>query len=189
MGRDKALVELGGIRLIERVIERFAPQVSPLAINANGDPSRFAGYGLPILADDEPDTGPLGGILAGMRWAQSLPGNPDFIATVPVDTPFAPTDLVAKLDAGRDGQSRIVIAASGDRDHPVVGLWPVALADALAEWRLTAKSHGVRAFIAASGFTVVHFPQPERGPDPFLNANTPDELAAAAGWLDPARLG
>lgn len=186
MGREKAFARLGEKLLIEHVIERFAPQVAPLAVNANGDPARFAPYALPVLADDEPDTGPLGGILAGMRWASTLPDQPAFVATVPIDSPFLPRDLVARLEAGRAGQPLIAIAASGDRDHPVFGLWPVALADTLAEWRRTAKSQGVRAFLAASGYTVVGFDFAPDRPDPFLNANTPAELERAARWLSPA---
>jgi molybdopterin-guanine dinucleotide biosynthesis protein A len=186
MGHEKAFAQLGGRPLIEHVIDRFAPQVAPLAINANGDSGRFASYALPVLADDRTDTGPLGGILAGMRWAASLPERPDFVATVPIDSPFVPRDLVARLEVARAGESRIVIAASGDRDHPVFGLWPIALADTLSDWRETAKSQGVRAFLAACGFSVVGFGVPPDGPDPFLNANTPAELDAAARWLSPA---
>jgi molybdopterin-guanine dinucleotide biosynthesis protein A len=186
MGREKAFVQLGGRPLVEHVIDRIAPQVTPLAVNANGDPRRFGPYALPVLADDEPDTGPLGGILAGMRWAAGLPGQTAYVATAPIDSPFLPMDLVARLDAGRAGRPLIAIAASGDRDHPVFGLWPVALADALAEWRRTARSQGVRAFLAASGYTVVGFDMPPGGPDPFLNANTPEELDAAARWLSTA---
>jgi len=183
MGREKAFIRLGDKPLIEHVLERFAPQVAPLAINAKGDTDRFASYALPVLVDDRPDTGPLGGILAGMRWAATLPDRPDFVATVPIDSPFLPRDLVARLLAAQSGQPLIAIAASGDRDHPVFGLWPVALADTLAEWRETARSQGVRAFLAACGFSVVGYDIPAGGPDPFLNANTPSELEAAARWL------
>lgn len=183
MGREKAFVQFGGRPLVEHVIERLAPQVSPLAINANGDAGRFASYALPVLADDRPDTGPLGGILAGMRWAAALPEPADFIMTAPIDSPFLPRDLVARLQAVQSGEPGIAIAASGDRDHPVFGLWPVGLAEALAEWRETAKSQGVRAFLAACGFSVVGYDIPADGPDPFLNANTPSELDAAARWL------
>lgn len=183
MGHEKAFARLGGAPMIERVIERFNSQVDSLAINANGDPARFAAYPLPVLADDRPDTGPLGGVLAGMRWAETLPSRPEFIATMPIDTPFFPADLVQRLDAGRGDAARIAIAASGERDHPVVGLWPVTLADTLQEWRLTARSQGVRAFLAACGFAVVTFELPRHGPDPFLNVNTPEQLAEATAWL------
>ena len=183
MGREKAFVSLGGVPLIDRAIERLGAQVAPLAINANGDPGRFAAYGLPVLPDDRPDTGPLAGVLAGLRWAETLPSPPEFIASVPIDTPFLPADLVARLVEGRGAARRITIAASGDRDHPVVGLWPVALADTLEEWRLTARSQGVRAFLASCGFAVVNFEMPPDGPDPFLNLNTPEERDEADAWI------
>lgn len=183
MGREKAFVRLGGIPLVEHAIHRLGRQVNALAINANGDGSRFAPYRLTILPDDRPDTGPLAGVLAGLRWAATLPERPEFVATVPIDTPFFPTDLVAQLDTGRGGERRITIAASGDRDHPVIGLWPLAIADALEEWRLTAKSQGVRAFLASCGFAVVNFELPPLGPDPFVNLNTHEELDEAEAWL------
>ena len=189
MGHEKAFARLGGTPMIERVIERFGSQVEPMAINANGDSARFDAYHLPVLADDRPDTGPLGGVLAGMRWAETLPSRPEFIATMPIDTPFFPADLVQRLDAGRSDAARIVIAASGERDHPVVGIWPVALADTLQEWRLTARSQGVRAFLAACGFVVVTFELPRHGPDPFLNVNTPEQLAEATAWLSTEKPG
>ncbi|WP_354548980.1 molybdenum cofactor guanylyltransferase MobA [Kaistia defluvii] len=187
MGREKAFVQLGGQPLIERAIARLGPQVETLAINANGDPARFSSYGLPVLPDDRPDTGPLGGVLAGLRWAEALAVRPDFVATVPIDTPFFPVDLVAQLAARQSDARRITIAASGDRDHPVVALWPVALADVLEEWRLTAKSQGVRAFLASCGFAVVNFELPLHGPDPFLNLNTPEERDEADAWLGVPR--
>ncbi|MCX5577494.1 molybdenum cofactor guanylyltransferase MobA [Kaistia terrae] len=186
MGSEKAFVRLGGRPLIEHAIERLAPQVDALAINANGNPARFDAYRVPVLADDRADTGPLAGVLAGLRWAETLPTRPEFVATIPIDTPFFPADLVARLDAGRSGQPRIAIAASGERDHPVVGLWPVALADTLQEWRQTARSQGVRAFLASCGFTVITFELPLKGPDPFLNLNTPEERDEADAWLSNA---
>lgn len=183
MGRDKALLPLGGRPMIAHVLERLAPQVGPMAINANGDSARFADFGLPVLADDLPDTGPLGGVLAGLLWAEALEPRPDALLTVPVDSPFIPQDLVARLATAEAHEGGIVIAASGDRDHPVVGLWPTGLSSRLAEWRRGARSHGVRAFLAACGFTVVKFPLRTGDPDPFLNVNTPEELARAEGWL------
>jgi molybdopterin-guanine dinucleotide biosynthesis protein A len=184
MGREKALLPLGGRPMIEYVVGRLLPQVDRIAINANGDPARFSSLGLPMLPDDEPDTGPLAGVLAGLLWAESLVPAPAFLATVPVDSPFLPADLVRRLTAAsRENPGGVVIAASGERDHPVVGLWPVGLSGTLAEWRRSAKSHGVRSFLATIGFTVVAFPFPASAPDPFLNVNTPEEHARAEGWL------
>lgn len=184
MGREKAFLPLGGRPMIEHVVGRLAPQVDRLAINANGDPQRFSAFGLPVVSDDLPDTGPLGGVLAGLVWAESLTPAPEYLATVPVDSPFIPADLVRRLvAASRENPGGVVIAASGERDHPVVGLWPVGLSETLATWRRSAKSHGVRSFLATIGFTVVAFPFPASAPDPFLNVNTPDEHERAERWL------
>ena len=69
-GGDKALLRLGGETLLARVIARIKPQVGEMVLNANGDPARFAEFGLPVVADTvEGFAGPLAGILAGMRWA------------------------------------------------------------------------------------------------------------------------
>lgn len=183
MGRDKALVTLGGAPLLARVAGRLGPQVGPLAVNANGDPDRLAGFGLTVIADDRPDTGPLGGVLAGLSWAATLGSRPRALVTVPVDGPFLPRDLVARLAAVQADAGQIVIAASGDRDHPVFGLWPLPAAGPLEEWRRTARSQGVRGFLAARGFAVATWRLPDRGPDPFFNVNAPADLAEAEAWL------
>ena len=183
MGRDKALLPLAGRPMIGHVVAGLTPQASPIAINANGDATRFAAFGLPVLSDDEPDTGPLGGVLAGLRWIEAIEPRPDALLTVPVDSPFLPADLAIRLAAAASGGGTIVVAASGERDHPVVALWPTGLGDRLAAWRRSARSHGVRAFLAACGFTVVRFDIPAAAPDPFLNVNTPQDLAEAERWL------
>lgn len=183
MGREKAFVTIAGLTLLDRVIAQFSDQVGALAINANGDPGRFARHGFPVVPNDRPSSGPLAGVLAGMRWAEKLPTRPRYLATVPIDAPFMPGDLVARLDAARGASALVAIAASGDRDHPVFGLWPIAFADRLDAWRQSARSQGVRGFLAATGFAVVQYPLPERGPDPFFNVNTPENAAEAEGWL------
>ncbi|MBZ9935511.1 molybdenum cofactor guanylyltransferase MobA [Mesorhizobium sp. BR1-1-16] len=183
MGREKALVPLAGQPMLAHVIARLGPQVGPLALNANGDPARFASFGLPVVADDRPDTGPLGGVEAGLDWAARLASPPRLLVTVPVDGPLLPADLVTRLAEVAGEADRIVIAASGDRDHPVFALWPVALATMLADWRRTAKSQGVRGFLAAVGFSVATWPVAAGGPDPFFNVNAPDDLIRAEAWL------
>ena len=65
-GGDKSLLPLAGRRIIDHVLERLQLQVSDLALNANGDPTRFTEFGLPIVADSVSEfPGPLAGVLAG----------------------------------------------------------------------------------------------------------------------------
>jgi len=174
-GGDKALRPFAGATLLDAVLGRIAPQVRAVAISANGDPARFAAWGLPVLPDPVPDRrGPLAGVLAGLHWAASAHRDVRFLLSVPTDTPFLPPDLVAGLSAA--GTAGVAVAESGGRLHPVVALWPVTLADALAA-TLDGGERRVWAGIAALGMTAVPFP--DGADDPFRNVNTPDDLAAA----------
>ena len=135
-GGDKGLRPLAGRPMLAHVIARLAPQVGPLAINANSDPAAYAPFDLPVLVDIHPGfAGPLAGVLTGLAWAESLPGV-THVATAATDTPFFPRDLVGQLQAlaGSDAAERIVMARSPAGRHPVFGLWPVALRDDLARF-------------------------------------------------------
>ena len=101
-GGDKALIEIGGRTILDRVLETITPQCDGVILNANGDPSRFAQFGLPIVPDDIPDfAGPLAGILAGLDWAATHRPDITWMASVPGDCPFLPSDLVDSLHAAR----------------------------------------------------------------------------------------
>ncbi|HSG94834.1 MAG TPA: molybdenum cofactor guanylyltransferase MobA, partial [Afifellaceae bacterium] len=147
-GGDKTLKPIGGRPMLEMVIDRMAPQVAALAINANGDPARFAQFGLPVIADTIGDfAGPLAGILAGMRWAQAKHRDCRYVASVAGDTPFFPADLVARLAEGCGGtDDTIALAASADGVHPVFGLWPLALADDLETFLTIGDNRKILAF-------------------------------------------
>ncbi len=181
-GGDKGRLMLGGQSLFERVIQRLAPQVAAICLNANGDLARFQDVGLPIIPDSLPGhLGPLAGILAGLEQAVSL-GHKD-IVTVAVDTPFFPHDLVEKLKTAQ-GASGLALAATQDSQviwpHPTFGLWPVSLAGDLR----AALGDGVRKILQWTdrhqpGFAVFPF----KAGDPFFNINTPDDLARAEALL------
>jgi len=189
--REKALIELAGQPMIGHVIARMRPQVKRLAINANGDPSRFAPLGLPVV----PDTvaghpGPLAGLLSALEWARHETPDARFVASAAADTPFLPHDLIARLLAAiEDEGAPCAIAASGGAWTPIVGVWSVALTEALAE----ALREGVRAvhgFAAAQKSAVVDFPIVRitgESIDPFFNVNTPEDLETARALF--ARLG
>lgn len=176
-GADKCLLDLGGRPMLARIIDRLAPQCGLLALNASGDPARFAGFGLPVIPDSLPDfPGPLAGILAGMDWAAGL--GAEQVLSVAGDTPFFPADLAHRLAARGKG---IVLAASRGAqgrvsDHPAFGLWPTALRDDLRAW-LNRGERRVRGFAMARGAVMVAWdPVPV---DPFLNINTPADLDRA----------
>jgi molybdenum cofactor guanylyltransferase len=182
-GGDKCLRPLGGRPILSHVIERAEPQVGALVLNANGEPARFAGYGLPVLADTIPDfAGPLAGILAGLEWAAThRPGLP-WLLSIATDTPFFPRDLAGRLLAAvAEEGAELACAASAGQSHPVFGLWPVALA---ADLRRALVEEGMRkidAWTARWHLVTVEFPAAPV--DPFFNANHPEDLAEAERLL------
>lgn len=180
-GGDKALLELAGRPLLARVIDRLAPQVGPLALNANGDPARFTRFGLPVIADTvEGFAGPLAGVLAGLRWAAAQ--GCTHVASAAADTPFFPDDLVPRLvRAAEEGGQPIALAATNDpvrglSEHPTFGLWPVALADDL-ERSLADGLRKVIVWTSRHGAARAIFD--DAGAYPFFNVNTPDDMAEA----------
>lgn len=185
-GGDKGLRVVAGMRLIDRVVARLGPQCAPLAINANGDPARWAELGLPVLPDSLPDhPGPLAGVLAGLDWAATL-GAPA-IVTAAADTPFFPADLVARLRAAAP-PSGLVLAASPDATgrvhrHPTFGLWPVSLRDDLRA-ALTGGLRKIVIWTDSHAAATAEFPADPF--DPFFNINTPDDIAEAERLLGAA---
>jgi molybdopterin-guanine dinucleotide biosynthesis protein A len=172
-GSDKGLLPLAGRPILARVIDRLRPQVDALALNANGDPARFAAFGLPVLADSVPGhPGPLAGVLAGMDWAAAQGASA--LVTAAADTPFFPADLVARLRAAGPFAMAATPGEAGPERHPTFALWPVSLRDDLC----AALASGLRKVIAWTdphGCATVLFPDPQA----FFNVNTPEDLARA----------
>lgn len=180
-GGDKCLRILGSETILARIIGRVRPQVRHLVLNANGDAARFAGYGLPVVADSvEGFAGPLAGMLAGLDWAAAQAPDCPWVASVPTDAPFLPPDLIARMLAGLDGAD-MACAASGGQAHPVVGLWPVRLRDDLRHALTVEQIHKVDVWTGRHRLATVYFPIV--GIDPFFNTNRPEDLAEAERLL------
>jgi molybdopterin-guanine dinucleotide biosynthesis protein A len=192
-GGDKALLPLGGGTLLSSVIDRLSPQVADLALNANGDPTRFATYGLPVVPDSVTGyAGPLAGVLAGLDWAAEH--GAETVVSVAADTPFFPCDLVPRLMLAAEGMAHPLALAATPRDgedtksmsatglvrHPTFGLWPVALRHDLR----AALEGGLRKVVIwtdAHDGRLAKFPAD--GFDSFFNVNTPQDLAKAEAML------
>ena len=187
-GGDKCLLTLHGRPLLDHVIDRLTPQVSDLVINANGDPERFASFGLPVVRDPvEGFAGPLAGVLAGMLWARANRGHAKWVVTAATDTPFFPSDLVARFrSAVSDTYPAIALSASNGRQHPVFGLWPTELAADLDE-ALRQGTRKVLDWTEKHPTVIVDFPFITAGGetiDPFFNTNRPEDLEKAETLLE-----
>jgi molybdopterin-guanine dinucleotide biosynthesis protein A len=178
-GGDKGFRTVGGVPILARVIERLAPQCAGLVINANGDPARFAAFGLPVVADSVPDfAGPLAGVLAGLDWAAANRPEIAWILTAAADTPFLPDDLVVRLHAARiEAGADLACAATGGQNHNVDALWPVFLRAALRQALVNEGLRRVDRFTARYRLATAAWPT--EPVDPFFNANTPEDLALA----------
>ncbi len=178
-GGDKPLRTIAGRSILAHVIERLAPQCDGLLVNANGDPARFAGYGLPVVADSIPDfAGPLAGILAGLDWMAAHRPESEWLVSVAADTPFIPDDLVAGLHAAREAQGvPLACAASGGWTHPVIGLWPVRLRADLRHALTVEDERKIDRWTARHGCASAEWPVTPV--DPFFNANKPEDLDEA----------
>ena len=185
-GGDKTLRLLGGIPLLERVIERLRPQINALVLNANGDPARFARCALPVVPDSVPGfAGPLAGVLAGLDWAATHRSDCHYVVSVATDAPFLPADLVVRLAEGLDeAGADLSCATSGGRSHPVFGLWPVRLRDDLRGALVDQGIRKVDLWTARHKLATVPFS--DQPVDPFFNANRPEDFAAAEALLKSA---
>jgi molybdopterin-guanine dinucleotide biosynthesis protein A len=178
-GGDKPMRTIGGRTILDRVIARLAPQCDGLILNANGDPARFAAFGLPVIADTVQDfPGPLAGILAALDWTAANRPDVGWILSAAADCPFLPRDLVARLQQARIEQdAQLAVAASAGQTHPVIGLWNVALRKELRHALVVEDIRKIDRWTARYKLATVTWPTEPL--DPFFNANTMDDIAEA----------
>jgi molybdopterin-guanine dinucleotide biosynthesis protein A len=172
-GIDKGLVELQGRPMVAHVIERFAPQVQSMLINANQNVERYAAFGYRVISDAVGGfAGPLAGLHAGMAAADT-----PLVATVPCDSPFLPHDLIARLGhALREQRAQLAVARTFAQPHPVFCLAERALLGHLEAF-LQGGGRKIDAWYASLAIAEVSF---DDEADAFRNINTRDELAAAS---------
>ena len=170
-GVDKGLQPLRGKPMVTWVMERFAPQVDEVLINANQNVERYAALGHRVIPDEIAGfAGPLAGLHRGLTEAQH-----GLVATVPCDSPFLPRDLVARLRAALEReQAEIAVARTGKQPHPVFCLCRKRVLPGLTDF-LAAGGRKIDAWYAKLKVVEVAF---DDNPDAFSNINTEDELRA-----------
>jgi molybdopterin-guanine dinucleotide biosynthesis protein A len=178
-GGDKPMRQIGGRTILERALARLKPQCDGLILNANGDPARFAAFGLPVIPDPvENFPGPLAGILAALDWAAANRPEVSLVLSAAADCPFLPRDLVARLSqAFSDQAAQLAVAASGGQSHPVIGLWSVSLRHELRHALVVEDVRKIDRWTARYKLATVEWPATPL--DPFFNANTVEDIAEA----------
>jgi molybdenum cofactor guanylyltransferase len=170
-GVDKGLQPLRGRPMVAWVLERLAPQVTEVIVNANQNQAEYARLGCRVVGDEIGGfAGPLAGLQAGLK-ANVHP----FLVTVPCDSPFLPRDLVARLHAALiANHADLAVARTGDQPHPVFSLVRESLAGHLTKF-LQGGGRKIDAWYAS--LKVIEVPFDDQ-PDAFSNINTPEDLAA-----------
>ena len=183
-GESKALALLEEEPLVAHVTKRIRPQISSLVIAANSDQEKLSQWGDPVIADAAgSDFGPLAGILAGMNWVRERDPDAQHLVSVPVDTPFIPSDFVQRLLKKKmETNADIVVAASAGRFHFVSALWSTRVIEALQDALMEEGLRKVETFAHRHKFEVAEFSGGDS--DPFLNVNSYDDLTKAAQMLD-----
>ena len=169
-GVDKGLELLRGKPMVAWVLERLAPQVGEIVINANQNLEAYAAFGHRVVPDAIGGfAGPLAGLHAGLAVASHA-----LIVTAPCDSPFLPLDLVARLHAAL-GAHDLAVAKTGDQPHPVFSLVRRSVHAHLGEF-LAAGGRKIDAWYASLKVIEVPF---DDEPDAFRNINTREELKQA----------
>ncbi|HEY4135143.1 MAG TPA: molybdenum cofactor guanylyltransferase MobA [Alphaproteobacteria bacterium] len=174
-GGDKCLLQVGGAAILAHILARLRPQVAEVLLNANGDASRFASYGLKVISDGHSGhEGPAAGLLAGLT--QAAESGYAFCLTVPGDAPLLPHDLATRLREALQSRSEMcAVATSGGKRQTVFALWRTAALPDLraayasserALWRLQDSVGAVEVPFAGNSFAGV---------------NRPEDLTALAG--------
>lgn len=178
-GGDKPMKTIAVRTILDRVIDRIRPQCDNLILNANGDPTRFADFGLPVVPDTvDGFAGPLAGVLTALDWTAENRPDVQWVLSVATDCPFLPRDLVQRLHHAREIENAdLAVAASGDQAHPVIGLWKVALRDDLRHALVIEDIRKIDRWTAR--YKVATATWQTQPLDPFFNANTIDDIAEA----------
>ena len=176
-GGDKALIKIGNQTILQRQMrqtDRFAVRL----VNANGDASRFADAGLPVIQDISSGfLGPLVGLLSCLDYLARHHPEITMLQSMATDAPFVPHDLTDRLyqAGGKDGQ--LAQPASNGRRHPVFGLWPVSIRQDLHDAVINQGVRKIDDFTSGYQMAVVEFDHPDY--DMFMNLNRLEDVVLA----------
>jgi molybdopterin-guanine dinucleotide biosynthesis protein A len=174
-GRNKALLDIHGMTLIERIFSTLQTQCDQIVINTNGPSDPYDFLKIECVSDTvKGHIGPAAGLLAGLHYCRDH----KYLLCVACDTPFLPADLVEKLKGRLKGEdSDVCVARSNDRTHYVISLWKT---DVLAHLEQLVIKDKIRAMKKILDHFKVSYQDWSIDPfDPFMNINNAADLETA----------
>ena len=176
-GGIKSLIKINNKKIFDIILERIQPQIDKIIINSNIEDTEISKYKFPIIKDVKQGyLGPLAGIHAGMQWLNKNKPKVDWLLTLPGDTPFIPLNLVSCFKEKIKSDSKIILAKSNDKIHPIIGVWHTSLFNSLNE-HLESGTRKILEWAKNHPLEFVEFK--EKGYDPFFNINTQIDINKA----------
>ena len=175
-GGYKTLYTFNKISILDRIIQNFKKLEVEIVLNANSNEDQFLKTGLHLIKDElENFQGPLAGICSSMKWVLENRKNIEWIFTSPSDTPFLNKNLVNKfLSTDYNNKTKIVIAKSSNKTHPVIGFWHISLIKSLEEF-LAKENRKIMHWVEEQNYEVLNFENKNN----FFNINTKTDLEEA----------
>ena len=176
-GGIKSLIKINNKKIFDIILERIQPQIDKIIVNSNIQDTEISKYKFPIIKDVKQGyLGPLAGIHAGMQWLNKNKPEVDWLLTLPGDTPFIPLNLVSCFEEKINQDSKIILAKSNDKIHPIIGAWHTSLLTSLNK-HLESGTRKILEWAENHPLEFLEFN--EKNYDPFFNINTQIDINKA----------
>ena len=176
-GGIKSFIEFNNKTLIDRILDRIKPQIKNIIINCNDENKKLINYKIPIIKDLKKGyLGPLAGIHSAMNWIINNEPQIEWLVTLPGDTPFIPHNLISCFQKKISLESKIILAQSNNKTHPIIGAWHISLLSSLD----SQLDKGVRKIMSwAQLHQIDYINYSVKNYDPFFNINRKEDIKVA----------
>ena len=176
-GGIKSFIKFNNKNIFDRILERTKPQIEKIIINCNDEVKNIKKYKIPIIRDIKKGyLGPLAGIHSAMHWIKKNEPQIEWLATLPGDTPYIPNDLIYSFKKKISYNSKIILAKSNHKVHPIIGIWHISLLSSLD----VHLDKGVRKIMSwAKLHPIEYIDYSNKLYDPFFNINTVEDIKIA----------
>ena len=175
-GGFKTLHNFNNVSLLDRILKNFKKLDMEIVLNINSDENQFLKTGLSLIKDEFKNfQGPLAGIYSSIKWVLKNKKDIEWIFTSPSDTPFLYSNLVKKfLKTKYLSNTKIVLAKTSNKTHPVIGFWHISLLKSLGDF-LETDSRKIMNWVEEHNYELVNF----ENKNYFFNINSKSDLTEA----------